>query len=577
MDIDVKRIVDQFAPIDAMRVLSLFLAQKDEPQKPHEELGFSTQQAAFEQIGSIFGYNPHTVKLTRDSFDFHTESARVGWQEELRPALKEIIDKFGSLSRAELLEISREILSREWTPMANKQKINDALFSKIENADSKTKIKPAFSGVVITFSNTGQGAGGRKWFTVTIDQLVSNLSDMINKLAAFQAAGPDYVEANWRKAFEDNLSDEVSRALAGTQTLPYFSLLAKIIHYANSDAPYIDKRIDLDEAKIRIALDTLKRIAANGLAEIEAPDADDVERLAGGNNTIYYGAPGTGKSYRVDSLSKDAHVIRTVFHPDVQNSDFVGSLKPVREDGDITYRFSPGPFAIALVDAMNNPGKEVWLVIEELNRAPAAAVFGDLFLLLDRDEDGTGEYDVNCPSEEFALWYEEQTGEKSGKIRLPSNLWIAATMNSADQGVYPLDTAFRRRWIQEYIPIEYDKGPDGKITVMQTGGGEISLDWRAFVKILNDHLTDVLSIAEDRLVGPWFVKKDELGDAGVLPGKVLIYLWDDLLRHHGRGVIFNGGIKSYGSLSTKSGSGEAIFSEGFLSRIIKDAKPGADE
>ncbi|MFK5998305.1 MAG: hypothetical protein QM492_09385 [Rhodobacterales bacterium] len=128
---------------------------------------------------------------------------------------------------------------------------------------------------------------------------MSNLSDMIDNLGAFQAAGADYVEANWRKAFEDNLSDEVSRALAGTQTLPYFSLLAKIIHYANTDVPYVDKKIDLDEAKIRVALDTLKRIAADGLSEINA--LNDAERLKGGNNTIYYGAPGTGKIRMVPS------------------------------------------------------------------------------------------------------------------------------------------------------------------------------------------------------------------------------------------------------------------------------------
>ena len=575
MDIDVGEIVDQLTTKEAMLVLSLFLAQKDEPQKTHEELGFSSHTDAFKKIASIFGYNSDTVRINRDFCDSQTDSARVGFQKTLPPPLEKIINKFGSLPREKMLEISREILSREWTLMADNNKIDNSLFSKIESADSKTKIKPAFSGVVITFSNTGQGTGGRKWFTVTIDQLVSNLSDMITKLGAFKAAGSNYVEANWRKAFEENLSDEVSRALAGTQTLPYFSLLAKIIHYANTNAPYVDKKIDLDEAKIRVALDTLKRIAADGLSEIN--EVNDSERLKGGNNTIYYGAPGTGKSYKVDNLSRDAHVIRTVFHPDIQNSDFVGSLKPVREDGDITYRFSPGPFATALVDAMNHPGKEVWLVIEELNRAPAAAVFGDLFLLLDRDEDGTGEYDVNCPSEEFAHWYEELTGDRSGKIRLPSNLWIAATMNSADQGVYPLDTAFRRRWIQEYIPIEYDKGPDGKVSIMQADGDKTTLDWREFVEILNDHLTDEFSIAEDRLVGPWFVKEAELGDVGVLPGKVLIYLWDDLLRHLDRTVIFRAGIKSYGSLSTKSGNGETIFSDGFLSRIAKDAKPGADE
>jgi len=377
------------------------------------------------------------------------------------------------------------------------------------------------------------------------------------------------------------------KALANDQRRSFLHFVNAIAYLSQHDGKFDNtaSNIELGKDDYKEALNLITCFSANTQEFVAAPSDHDagedqnnmVPAVTGGNNTIYYGAPGTGKSYKVDNLSKGAHAIRTVFHPDIQNSDFVGSMKPVREEGDITYRFSPGPFATALVEAMNNPRKEVWLVIEELNRAPAAAVFGDLFLLLDRDEDGTGEYDVNCPSEEFAHWFEEQTGDKSGKIRLPSNLWIAATMNSADQGVYPLDTAFRRRWIQEYIPIEYDKGPDGKVSVMQADGDETSLDWREFVGMLNDHLTAELSIAEDRLVGPWFVKEAELGDTGALPGKVLIYLWDDLLRHHGRDVIFNGGIKSYGSLSTKSGTGEVIFSDGFLSRIAKDAKPGADE
>lgn len=443
-----------------------------------------------------------------------------------------------------------------------------SLFEKIERAVSNTRIKPAFSGVIINFSNTRGN-----WFAATIDQLSSSLRDISGNIEAFRAAGLVYVEANWRDAFERHLEDEVSKALAGTQTLPYFSLLAKIIHYANSDNPYADRTIELDIDKIRTAITSLEQIAAEGLEE-NVPDDED--RLTGGNNTIYYGAPGTGKSHTVDNLSKGDEVVRTVFHPDVQNSDFVGTLKPVREDGDISYRFSPGPFSIALVEAMNNPGKKVWLVIEELNRAPAAAVFGDLFLLLDRNADGGGEYDVNCPSEEFARWFEEKTGDSTGKIRLPSNLWIAATMNSADQGVYPLDTAFRRRWIQNYIPIDYDAGPDGSILVMHNGGSESNLEWRTFVKALNDHLTDELSTAEDRLVGPWFVKAAELDADGALPGKVLIYLWDDLLRHHGREAVFNDNIKSYGALSRKIADGQPVFSDTFLAKLALLAPPAAE-
>ena len=315
-------------------------------------------------------------------------------------------------------------------------------------------------------------------------------------------------------------------------------------------------------------IDTLMKTVIESAIPTVTPKIVAKKRLSGGNNTIYYGAPGTGKSYTVDGQSKGDQVVRTVFHPDVQNSDFVGTLKPVREDDGITYRFSPGPFSLALAKAMNNPDRKVWLIIEELNRAPAASVFGDLFLLLDRDGNGRGEYDVNCPSEEFAHWYVEETGDSSDKIRLPSNLWIAATMNSADQGVFPLDTAFRRRWDQIYIPIDYNSGPSGSINFVPIGGPKTAIEWRKFVKALNDHLTAELSVAEDRLVGPWFVKDAEIGGEGALPGKVLIYLWDDLLRHHGREAVFKSDIKTYGDLSKRIENETPVFSDTFLQKLI---------
>ena len=138
-------------------------------------------------------------------------------------------------------------------------------------------------------------------------------------------------------------------------------------------------------------------------AEVE-PDEGDVDAVEGAENVIYYGAPGTGKTHTVDQRVEGRQCVRTVFHPDMQNSDFVGALKPVMQEDKVTYSFSPGPFAEALKMALLNPDKEAHLVIEELNRAPAAAVFGDLFLLLDRQPDGAGKYDVNFPTPEFRAW-----------------------------------------------------------------------------------------------------------------------------------------------------------------------------
>lgn len=284
-------------------------------------------------------------------------------------------------------------------------------------------------------------------------------------------------------------------------------------------------------------------------------------RLTGGSNVIYYGAPGTGKSWKIDSIveEKGGSVFRTVFHPDVQNSDFIGTLKPVIKADHVGYAFSPGPFAKAYVDAVNNPERMTWLIIEELNRAPAAAVFGELFLLLDRDETGNGIYDVDCPSEEFGKWLVSMTGDHTGKLRLPSNLSILCTMNSADLGVYPLDTAFRRRWYQCYVALDYDIGPDKEITI-NLSNGQARLKWLDFIKALNTLLSDH-SIPEDRLIGPWFIKPSEFDDNGKVPEKLLIYLWDDLLRAHGRNIVFRSAlISTYGELLRLMDTGKPVFS-----------------
>ena len=288
-----------------------------------------------------------------------------------------------------------------------------------------------------------------------------------------------------------------------------------------------------------------------------------------GENVIFYGAPGTGKSNRVERIVKDAgkEPIRTVFHPDLQNSDFFGCLKPRMDGNNVRYEFAPGPFMEALAEAYKKPDEPVYLVIEELNRAAAAAVFGDLFLLLDRKDNGAGEYSVSFPSRESRIWVDEKTGAARERIELPSNLFIYATMNSADQGVYPIDTAFRRRWRQEYLPLDYKKGPDGQVAYFDSDDKRHTVEWREFVEALNVYLINnhTLAIAEDRLLGQWFVKKKEL-DGSCIPEKILLYLWDDLLRHEGRDQIFDTRtITTYGALDKAAKNRTCFLSGAFLS------------
>lgn len=298
-------------------------------------------------------------------------------------------------------------------------------------------------------------------------------------------------------------------------------------------------------------------------------DGPEVLRLAGGSNVIRYGAPGTGKSYAIDQEVAAHRNFRTVFHPTLEQSDFFGSLKPVVAEEKVQYRFVPGPFCLALADALNNPAERVNLIIEELNRGPAAAIFGDTFLLLDRQADGSGVYDIAAPSPEFAHWFEITTGNTDGRVRMPSNLWLLATMNSADQGVFPLDTAFRRRWSQNYEPLNFAQGPEVNFNVVGQDGASDEIPWRVLAVEINAVLTQRLSIPEDRLLGPWFVKAEDRNVDGAIPGKVLLYLWDDVLRHHGREEVFSSDVHTYGELILRMSGGHPILSNSLLARLAE--------
>lgn len=316
--------------------------------------------------------------------------------------------------------------------------------------------------------------------------------------------------------------------------------------------------------------DSLKSVIdhANSNIIVSATHATTSTINTPGVNKLYYGAPGTGKSYQIDQDTRGSDTVRTVFHPDTQNSDFIGTLKPVNDSGTLSYRFSPGPFSRALVKAIQKPDEHIYLIIEELNRAPAAAVFGELFLLLDREPNGRSSYDIDFPSEEFEKWFNDKIKPtKMDKLSLPANLSILASMNSADQGVFPLDTAFRRRWLSTYMPVTESKASAGSINI-QTGNTQAVYEWKIFLKYLNEFLIKELQIEEDRLIGQKFLTNCEL-ENGTLSGKLLIYLWDDLLRHHKREILFSTLHQTYGSLHRANENSEQIFSTDFLDGLGK--------
>lgn len=310
--------------------------------------------------------------------------------------------------------------------------------------------------------------------------------------------------------------------------------------------------------------------------------ASGESRVTGGLNRIYYGAPGTGKSYLIDGMTSSSMRYVTVFHADTQYSDFVGSLKPVMRDvggtRTVSYEFRPGKFTSALIDALNTPEKLVYLVIEEINRAPAASVFGEIFQLLDRQHCGKSRYSITLSDPDMEQFISRCSSTFDGTLWIPSNLSILATMNSSDQSVMPMDTAFKRRWLFEYLPIDYGKTAEGSFDVVFRNGDLWKVSWRSFSKVVNEVLSAV-KVPEDRFLGHRFVSDDELSDSVVanetLISKVLVYLWDDVLRHGKRDRIFGSlsGVSStgtFGQLSEAFRNGKAVFSEDFETRLSNE-------
>ncbi len=294
-------------------------------------------------------------------------------------------------------------------------------------------------------------------------------------------------------------------------------------------------------------------------------------------NRIIFGAPGTGKSYGLEQdrkilLKEDEHspknhiggYERVTFHPDYTYSQFVGTYKPVSEGKEIFYRFVPGPFMRMLVKAIENgktddPQPYV-LIVEEINRAPVAAVFGDIFQLLDRDDDGASQYEIEA-GEDIRRYLADCLGgdpEDYERIRIPDNMFIWATMNSADQGVFPMDTAFKRRWDFTYLGVDdNDEDIRGKYVVVGDPAKEQQrIEWNSLRKSINEWLAKE-HVNEDKQLGPYFISRSivvpEDGgneiDSGkfcrTFRNKVLMYLFEDAARQR-RDRLFEGAAKDVG-------------------------------
>ncbi len=317
-------------------------------------------------------------------------------------------------------------------------------------------------------------------------------------------------------------------------------------------------------------------------------------------NTIFYGVPGCGKSHKVNKLlhlskNKFDHKIakngkegdvfaknhensnqtienfaqsgsnlderfckRILFHPEYSYSDFVGQILPEMDGDKIKYEFHAGPFLEILKDALSDrAGNNFFLVIEEINRGNAPAIFGDLFQLLDRDDDGNSEYPVY--NIEILKWLAKH-GIIQKNVFIPDNLTIFATMNTSDQNVFTLDTAFKRRWHMSRVPNNFNDSTDDLLK-MQVA--DRNFTWRDFATALNSDIVDQCNdgmVAEDKLLGTHFVKKAELANLQMFAEKIFVYLWNDVVKYN-KETLFRSDLKTLDAVIEKFMANENVFND----------------
>ena len=384
-----------------------------------------------------------------------------------------------------------------------------------------------------------------------------------------------------------------------------------------------DRRGVLDLEKYHIQFVNAVDIPFTGYVEGEWEE----KRLTTGENILLYGVPGSGKSWTIEhEYCKPGSIVeRLVFHPDYTYSDFIGQILPaVAEDGQVSYKFTPGPFTNILREAYNNPGKEYILIFEEINRGNAPAIFGEVFQLLDRkveirdiDDDGypigTSEYGITNMNIAEEMYGKDR---KTEKVRIPSNLSIIGTMNTSDQNVFTLDTAFQRRWDMRLIENDFSNVDP---TLADAEILDTTVTWRNFCVEINKIVVGNrarMTSAEDKRLGAYFVHlrdlkfNDAMGDLKVydalrkkeskgtlsddektqiaiirdairqnrkFPEKVIKYLWDDAFKFN-REVIFE--VTEYQSLEQVIRA--FMYAQG-LDRFkvfkdnVKDAFTGEDE
>lgn len=422
------------------------------------------------------------------------------------------------------------------------------------------------TGGYIRFSNSGK-RGGSKSFHIGLESLAKTLQDICDHIGEFV---PSYEEKPWRDAGAKFFTDGVANATITVQTKPLFSTLSKLIKWANPDKYAgidADSFIVLTEEALSKTICDLKVII-----DSYSPRERALGKSSSSRQTIFFGTPGSGKSHKVDEQTKGKKVHRTTFHPDSDYASFVGCYKPTmssfnfeellerlaKEDtaaasllnyrqntpklkdkvlggeslcnsSSISYEFIPQVFTEAYIDAWKNLEEDVYLVIEEINRGNCAQIFGDLFQLLDRNSAGYSDYRITADRDLRDYLARElgpdHEGIQEGKLCLPPNLHILATMNTSDQSLFPMDSAFKRRWDWEYVPVEYRESVlSSSFTITF---GDKAYRWVDFLRKVNELILEVTD-SEDKQMGNFFIKRSVSKEE--FKSKVMFYLWSEVCR-----------------------------------------------
>ena len=524
-----------------------------------------TYRKMYEKFGLIYCEN-NKIKLSRLGYQMaalepNLENAKNKVLNELRTTAIEILSRYQLRNPQENEELPKDCdilpaiciwrAMRELDDKLHPEEINRVILwiMKMEDLDEG----------IIKIKNARVALNGKKYTSLTQEELRKILGSPVHTEQIPARIAPWFSFVGWGGLLIEQAVDENGYRRLVEPAIP---IIDKILE---KSPVYVDIKDEKEWLDYYIGEKNEEDVSNKTMGErikFYTGFTSDFER-----NRILFGAPGTGKSY---TLNKEKNILlgvdneinyeRVTFHPDYSYANFVGTYKPIPykdESGkdSITYKYVPGPFMRIYVKAILNGRTEnvkpYILIIEEINRANVAAVFGDVFQLLDRDDYGVSEYPIQA-SEDMKKYLAEALGgdpDDFCQLRIPDNMFIWATMNSADQGVFPMDTAFKRRWDFTYLGIDNSENElIGKYVVLGNQNRQ-KVEWNKLRKAINVFLAKQ-KINEDKQLGPYFISRsivvpketnviDRERFIKTFKNKVIMYLFEDAARQK-RSSLFEG-------------------------------------